>query len=251
MELGWLCKEEKDVEAAKTFLEQGLTIRKAIAKDGENPKTDWGLVSYYKGLGEIHLLESDWENARNYFAQELALRKIIAKEMRCNSYKEDLAACYGNLGETYSNKNDFPQAEECLKQCIDIRRTIAEETLDPFDLQKLANGYSGLADVYKKAGDVFGAGNLYRQALSLLLGIIEKHPFYTIDQVPSVYSDIAFNYYGLAQTMPAKVRLLFKNNERIEYLQKAAEIYEILCRKEPSNEGYKQKLSEVRTLLNT
>ncbi len=152
--LGILASNQSNFEQARELFEHALTRFRSL---GDQP----GIARSLNDLGLVAERQGDHERAISYQEEALPIARAVGDEWQ-------ICIILGNLGGAYYDQGDFPRGEALSLEALELARRLG----DTFGVA--VNVYN-VATFVLQRGDPIGAIAHYRECLTLLVALSERH----------------------------------------------------------------------------
>jgi predicted ATPase len=142
--LGALATAQGDYVAAKTFLEQGLSVYEDL---GDQP----GIAASLNALAISARDRGDYASSQSNFERSLDCWRTLSDRLA-------IARCLHNLANVVRVRGDYPRARWALREATEIFEELGDRSGAAWSINQLG-------DIERAAGNVEAARDLYQRAL--------------------------------------------------------------------------------------
>ena len=172
--LGKISQARGDLDMAKAFYEENLSVSERLAVETGTAEA-WRRLSFsYNDLGEISRVKSELAEARTFYEKGLSIREQLASLSGTVATLRDLSTSYNNLGEIIRAQGDLDGAKALHKKCLAIRDQLAVETGTVEALWDLSFSYNNLGNISHAQGDLTEAKAFYEKGLAICEQFVSK-----------------------------------------------------------------------------
>ena len=236
-DIGRIQETQGDLEAALKSYQDGLAIRKDLAKeDPTNKEWQRDLSVSFNKIGNIEEVQGDLAEALNSYQDGLKIAQKLAKEDPTNKeWQRDLSVSYNNIGDIQQAQGDLAEALKSYQDGLAIRKDLARKDPGNKEWQRdLSISYDNIGDIQQAQGDLAEALNSYQDGLAIRKDLASQDPSNKEWQ-----RDLSVSYNKIGDIQQAQGDL----EEALNSYQDGLEIAEDLARKDPSNSEWQRDLS--------
>jgi len=272
--LAGLRKQQQDLPGAEGYYLQCLAAQSHLAEQYDDTESRGNLANVHMLLGRLRIARGNPIEARKAFEQALALYKRLAEES--DAYQTQFAGCCFRLGELLRIGKRWEQSEACLQKALDLYAELGDTENITQARRAMAFCLFGRACQCKQAKEAPQAMDYFQKALAvnrLLPPSLEtdraiascheqigsmRHTEGQIELTRKNYEAafsirvrLAKDHSGilLQEELGRSYFQMFTVTKDRAYLEKAIEIYAMLCRVCPDATRHRQTLSMLKSKL--
>ncbi|MBP3633777.1 MAG: tetratricopeptide repeat protein [Oscillospiraceae bacterium] len=239
-----------EYEAAKPYYAKALALTEALAEETGSVQARQDLSYALGKLGNTEKNLKHYEKAKAYYEKSLAMVETLAEETGLIQMRRNVAVLYNDLGDVCTGLEAYEQARTYYGQALAIAEHLAE-TVKTIQIRRdLMVSYLKMGEICKESGERTAAkkrfGRLFSAAKDIAAGLeyYEKALAIAEAMVQELDSVQAWDDLGVA-CVKCLTGCLRKDKQQY-YLNRAIEIYEMLCKRCPGVRRYREYLAMLK-----
>lgn len=229
-----LCRLRGDLAGAEGNYRRCVSINETISQNTNEAEDRLNLSIGYKNLSRVLHERIKLLPARDYCQKALALDEVLAQELDTVEAHRNLSIACGMMGDLCVTYREKAKAEAFYRRSLAIDEALAECCGTVAVREDLVISCHRLGSFLEDRDDLAGARECYERSLTVCRALAEE-----VD-TPAVRDKLAMSWFHTG---------LLDGEHKLEYIQKAIDIYEQLHAKCPQTKRYAQNLKAMKEEL--
>ncbi len=177
-ELGSIHRQLKEVDAARTMLQQAVETRQKLLDMSPVEAAQFALLVACEKLGDLNLQAGDLKGARAAYDRLGVIAEKMAAEQPANSQVQyNRSVFHERVGRVYGRDGDLANARLALQKSLEIRKKLAEaEPQNPMVQLRVARSWESLAQLSLKENNLPAARDAHAERHAVLHRLAEGAP---------------------------------------------------------------------------